>query len=406
MDGSVKRPLFGDTSGTPAIAMLSVKDGTNVKEIAVAILPGGEGTLLSGKCGRNTSGPWTYIDDQVYVPRSEVRCWEEGPARSLTIVRLQDGKVLKSFRGVTNDGPPNLNPGVVELVGFDSPITGQAVPYPSQVGQVSDRIYVGDADGTMWRIDLSNPDPVQWDAHILFDAYALDLPEEGQPIQTEPVIAVDGLGSTVVVFSTGDQETFHLATNGMQNYIWSILERPEKVGTVPFTTVVNWGIPFANGKRVTGPIALFDEVAYFATFTPQAATINACSDGAGSVWGVDYIEPLGAGTPPPPAPRLPVDPNANPIVYIDEDPQPAGTVVFGVAVTQQPACFDTATVTDDYVGASYTTISQSTPPTFVLKWHTGQQGSSAPGSNTNTQSRVLPTPRQATRIDSWASVVE
>jgi len=403
----VKKPLFGETSGAPAIAMVSMQDGSDVKEVAVAILPGGTGTLMTGSCPRNNNGPWTYFDDQIYTPRAEVRCWEEGPARSITIVRLEDGKVLKSFRGVSGDGPTTLNSALVKVVGFDSPITGQAVPYPSQVGQVSDRIYVGDADGTLWRIDLSNPDPVQWDAHIAFDTYTLHGAEDGEPIQGAPVVAVDGLGNTVLLVSTGDQETFHVATGGMHNYIWSILERPEKVGTVPFSMDMNWGIHFEDGKRVTGPIALFDEVAYFSTFTPQPITVNACSNGGGSIWGVDYIEDQGGASPPPPQPRLPVDPNANPIVYVDEDPQPAGTVVFGVAITQEPACYDSATVTDDYVGASYTTVTQSSPPTFVLKWHTGQHGGSTnQGSNTKTESRVLPTPRQTTRIDSWASVVE
>ena len=55
------------------------------------------------------------------------------------------------------------------------------------MGQVADRVYVGDADGTLWRIDLSNPDPVQWDAHVAFDAYALHQADQGQPIQDAPI---------------------------------------------------------------------------------------------------------------------------------------------------------------------------------------------------------------------------
>jgi type IV pilus assembly protein PilY1 len=397
-------PLFSDTTGTPTVARISMDDNGTLKEVGVAILPGGEGTLGVGTCARQGSS-FAHIE-AAYIPRSNVRCWNDGPGRSLTIVRLDTGEIIKTFRGVAADGPATINAGQVKIAGFDSPITGQPVAFPNLTGQTANRIYVADADGTLWRIDLSSTDPLDWEAHVAWDGYPLgsDNDDEGEPVQTKVLVSLDGEGNTVLLYATGDQETFH-ATATMKTRVWSVLEKPVAVGTVPFSTEANWYIPFDGGKRVTGPMAIFDEVVYFATFTPQPIGTNSCSDGFGSVWGVHFKDSYNSGSGPRPDPMLPVDPNANPIVFVDEQVQPAGTIVFGVAVTQEPACFETAAVTDSYSG-SYNSITSSTPPSFVLSYHTGTGGTAAQGAKTKTQTKSLPTPKNSARIDSWAGVVE
>ena len=399
-------PMFSSFSRTPAIATIRYDNGSGVKEVGVAILPGGTGTLdPDPTCTRSRiTGSTSHIDPS-YQPRSNVRCWNDGPGRSLTIVRLDTGEVLMRFQQNNDDGPSVLLPARRKNVKFDAPISSQPVPYPSQVGQIANRIFVGDADGTMWRVDLSDANPSNWEVDLMFDGYPLpgDSYNDGQPIDTTPVVAVDGVGNTVVLFSTGDQETFH-ATGTMETRIWSITEKPVAVGGKPFSVDANWFIPFTGGKRVTGPIALFDEVAYFSTFEPQVGG-SVCNEGFGSLWGVDYLASNPSGGGPRPQPRLAVDPDAIPLTFTDELPQSPGTIVFGVAITQEPACFETTTVNDEFVG-SYQAISQSTPPTFTLTYHTGTSGTAAVGSQTKAAKRALPSPKQTTRIDSWASVVE
>jgi type IV pilus assembly protein PilY1 len=407
--GGSLEPLFGTRSGTPAIATISYDDGSSVKEVGVAILPGGHGTLGTGDCVRHLNS-FPGVDTvtgqlQNYLPRTSVRCWQGGPARSLTIVRLDTGEVLASFRGEAGDGPAALDGSRTKVVGFDSPITGEPVPFPSLVGQLADRIYVGDADGTLWRVDLSRPDPAQWRVHLAWDAYSAgDTPADGQPVETRPVISLDEKGNTIILYATGDQENFFTATTGMKNRVWSISEVPIAAFTYPFRNKENWFLNFDDGKRVTGPIALFDEVLYFATFTPQTGA-NVCSEGFGSIWGVDFVKFTSTAGGPRPLPRLPQDPNAVPIVFVDEQPQAAGTVVFGVAITQQPSCFETASVSDEYVG-NYTQVTTAVPPRFVLKFHTGAQGTPNTGSVTNVDTLVLPIPRNTSIIDSWAAIIE
>jgi type IV pilus assembly protein PilY1 len=328
-----------------------------------------------------------------------VRCWASGAARSLTIVRVSDGKILRTFRGKTADGPSTVT-GPVTIAKFDSPITGTPVPYPSRPGEISDRVYVGDADGTLWRINLADPDSTKWTAHIAFDAYSFstDVYDSGQPVGVPPVVAVDGIGNTIVLFATGDQEDFFTRVPAMMTRVWSITEKPQAYSTtVPFQIKANWVIPLAGAQRVTGPIALFDTVAYFATFTPSAA--NVCVDGNGSIWGVDYIQSVSKAAGPYPVARLA---GGNTDGYKDEA---AGTVVFGVSVTQKPSCYEMSGTINDWYGG-HERITGSTAPAYQLVYQTGRGGTASEGAQTNTATQTLPPLSEMTRIDSWASITE
>ncbi len=394
--------LFGSTTPTPAIATIPVIIAGAIKEVAVAILPGGSAALAGGTCNRQTQ-LWPNVDAN-FKPRTAVRAWGQGcgavgAGRSLTIVRLDTGETLMTFRGAAGDGPPGVIAAKVKVSPFDSPITGVPVPYPAGVGQAATRVYVGDADGTMWRIDLSNPDPTQWSASLAWDAYSVagDTASIGQPIQNPPVVAVDSIGNNVVLFSTGDQDQIN---SGGSNRVWSFNDKPSGAS---FATTANWNLQFTNGKRVTGPISLFNTVAYFATYTPSAPGALACTDGYGSLWGVDYMRVSGAYTP---AARLVPDPN-QPLVIVSYQDQPLGTVVFGVAVAQTPSCSsDPSSSSDPYLG-SHTTIGGASAASYQLVFQTGQKGGNqVDQSKTKANVQTLPAPRMTTRLDSWASVLE
>ena len=77
-------------------------------------------------------------------------------ARSLTIVRLDSGEIVRTFRQSLADAPSSVaDAGKVIVAPLDSPITGQPTAYPGQLGAVADRLFVGDADGALWRVDVS-----------------------------------------------------------------------------------------------------------------------------------------------------------------------------------------------------------------------------------------------------------
>jgi len=410
-------PLFGARTVKPTLTTVAIDDGNqDVREVAVAILPGGATPLANGTCNRVTSGStvWSLDKFQPKVGNAAVRCWHDaankvGPARSLTIVRIDNGEVIMNFRGAANDGPA-LPANKVKSGVFDSPITGIPVAYPSQTGQVSDRIYVGDADGALWRIDMRDPKPANWTVDLIWDAYSMsnDAVSHRQPIETPAIPTVDAIGNPVILFSTGDQETFTKSTN-VRTKLWSISETRESGSLV---TKSNWVIPFENGVRVTGPVSLFNGAAYFSTFTPTGTQLNSCSDGYGSIWGVDYLKSNncgnGAPTPPTdwPCPRFVQDPVNNAGVLSFFEDQPPGAAVFGVSVAQTPNCYEEVSYPDPYLG-TFTSVGNSNAGEFQLFYQTGEPaGANGDPSKTNSVTKALPPPRTSVRIDSWGLVLE
>jgi type IV pilus assembly protein PilY1 len=423
--------LFGDSVPQPAITTLSLKDGADTQEVAVAILPGGTWGTGTGSCARD-QGDGTKNSGLTNVgksPRLSVRCWGApntiDPARSVTIVRLADGKVIQSLRGrtsvnavLTEDGPTFAN-GTAnkKYVGFDSPMVGTAVPFPNGTGQVATRAYLGDADGTLWRLDLSSPDPTLWSATIAWDGHSLpnDTATTGQPIATPPVVSVDSVGNTVILFSTGDQQLF-TSNVGVQTRVWSILEKPS--GTV-FKTTENWHVDLNDqatwstaagpGARVVGPISLFNSTAYFSVFVPNPVGAAVCDpvagDGTGFVWATDYLlddSPTGK-TSQKPLQRWDLLPTTKPYWT---DATMKGATPFGVAVTQTPSCLATTTTNDGYVG-SHTAVSGASATSYSLVIQTGAKGGAKQNNSPlATVTKTLAAPRRMTRMDSWASVVE
>lgn len=402
------KPLFGETTSTPTITTLALADsGSDVKEVAVAILPGGSSGTLPSPCPTQyatatnpiTNNLMTLMTDPTYKERGQVRCWKPGGGRSLTIVRLDNGEVLMNFRADAADGPAGLlaqSPARAQLVPMASPITGVPVAYPGQTGQIANRIYVGDADGVLWRADVSGKDPTKWTMSIAWDSYSVsgDTGLIGEVVQTAPVISTNPLGDTVILFSTGDQE--QLTASTMQNRVWSIQEKRNAVSN-SFQTKANWYFDFVGGERVTGPMGIFDSVAYFSTFAPTLPGAPACAFGVSKIWALDYQTA---------APRFP-DGNSPPKQFETA----ANTIIAGVAITKTPSCDTVTTSTDPYLG-THSYISDANGGVYQLVW---QKGPGAGITNntavktdtfTGIQSMNLQAPRQSTRIDSWATIIE
>ncbi len=412
-------PIFGNISGNPAIATIAINENNSgTKEVAVAILPGGQGQSCPGTQPRQVTtfnhirgfhdgnlSPTTAI-----TPDDQVRCWVDDESNNVTIVELATGRVIRSFRGDTG-GAYAVNAALVTDAPFDSPIT-DVVPFPNRTGDVSNRIYASDMDGTLWRIDVSNPDPDLWEAHIFFDAYpdAPSVTSGRQPVPHKPVISVDGVGNTVILYTTGDNED--LTSASVNGTVWSLTELPIPVASVaPFTVLANWVLSpntapaFAAGERVIGPVAVFDEVAYFSTFIPPANSIG-CDYGEGKIYAVDFSLSDQSALP---APLARFDDGAGGFKYnpdgTDSPDLANGATIFGVSVVAEPTCAIEDTITDDYVG-QHSTTRPSIPMQFKLRFHTGVEGQAATGSNVKAGELPIPTPRVLTRIDSWAGVIE
>ena len=438
---STGQQIFGVHSATPAITTVYVDLGSSaggLQEIGVAVLPGGADLPAApGACARHyTAGSTGATGDDAtpftstpnYAPRATVPCYGNATGttlsttpvagRSLTIVRLDTGEILRTF-SPAEDKPftPNWT-----AAPFDSPMTGTPVVYPATVGAIAQKVYIGDSDGTVWRFDLSSTDPTKWKGELFFDTYnqtaytGASAPKDGQPIAVQPVVALDRAGNLAIEIATGDQETF---TPAGTNFVWSLTERFNSAKNKLLSSV-NWYIPFGPtdgsvctstsecGKKVSGPMAVFDGVFYFATFNP-AATAAVCAGGTPEVYGRDFVVPrdtssLKAGgdlrlidpTSGPPATTL-ADPSYSPAAV-------AGSVIPGLSINVPPTCANTSTSsTDPYTNTSHysTTSVNPNPPSLV-----GQVGKAGTSGAAKAVSIQLTQPRTATVVDSWAAVVE
>ena len=279
-------PLFGSGGATPIITTLLIEeDGADAREVPVAILPGGSGGAgtagtvpATPGCARATSDLSKFVG---YPPRPRVPCYTTNlGARSLTIVRLDTGKIIRTFRRSKLELPAGIQDRVIESP-LDSPITGEPVAFPADVGSVADRIFVGDQDGTLWKVDVSSKSPDQWKMSLFWDAYpAIQIHSKpkrdwnsGQPIATAPVLSVDSKSNLTIAFATGDQGSLG-AASGMLNYVWSLRDLPNASPHGLFADPL-WLQQFEDGERVTGPMSLFNSYLYFSTVTPPAANAPA-----------------------------------------------------------------------------------------------------------------------------------
>ncbi len=312
-------PDMGFTYGRPAIVSATFNwNGNSTPETrAVAILAGGVGkkdTTPGFGCGtslqENTlrttgSKPYTTYAD---IPpaggaplshRQTVQCWARS-GRALFFVDVATGTLIKKIFDTDID-PSN---GTV----FASPVVGSPAMFPDGVGEIAKEGFVLDADGLLWRIDLSAPDPDPthawsgWTVRPFHDIFWDGTYIEGEPTYERPILSTDDQHRLVVILGTGDGDNFDKPT--VKNRVVSLTEVLKN--TPPSTpddyaAAMNWEIrvpvvgsganshySFVQSELVTGSMALFQGTLFMASFVSVVNTTNACAYGRGRYWSVDY----------------------------------------------------------------------------------------------------------------------
>lgn len=425
--------LFGDGGGTPLITTVYLDH----KEVAVAVLPGGysqaPGTDAAGNPGTGCDRGKDWSTTITPKPRRAVPCYASIPAavraRSITVVRLDSGEILRSFRQNESEVPGLVGKNVVTQAFIDSPMTGQPVAYPNDVGGVADRVFIGDQDGGLWRLNFASATGTtsDWTVELFFDAFPSDGTGEfshkwnhGQPVITTPIISVDRKGSLTVAFSTGEQEAIGADLTKPANYVWSLTEELSADRTT-LTPKVNWYLALKDGQfagdRVIGEMALFSSNLYFSTVGPGVSN-DACSSGSGKVWGMHYIDPgkaKGAGGVPADTLKDFVNSDG----FIDATTllgSDAHAFLSGVSVAQQPTCDSPGTAADNgyFAYGSKPTGGAAPAGKYQLLIPTGNRISTStkPGlSNVNLGGANgvaidLAKPVTPLIVDSWAAIVE
>ncbi len=540
LTGVVPTRIFGNISGTPAIGtvyadptLVNQAVGTlgTPQEIGIAILPGGHdglptpGLICARELAQHStayttgSGNWPVqaaaglatsaynVSDVAFPPRANVRGWAANctgsnsavPGRSVMVVAVATGQVLAVFArappaswpasptGLTNDptawdvpsngsGAPLISQAYLVPTPLDSPMTGKPVIYPSGVGVVAQAAYIGDADGTLWRFDLSDPNPANWTGAIFADAYAPNADSgsgyqsagtptptntdwtalDSQAIAVEPQISLDSSANVVVNFATGDQTAFNAcysavgttttdgtsnsgcaaasgatgSLNPVVNFVYSVSEQRGSQAssgmTTPYHALVNWYQAFGTngstghlpGERVTGPMAVFNGILYFATYTPPNGTGNTCLEGGPALYAWDFEAAATLGSPGSGAAFL-----KNGILLDASFTTPPGeinaatlesqygltvisntTVIPGVSIASTPSCTTTSTIPQDaYTGQAHTETTAPIAGTYSLMANLGRGHPPAGG---NLLTKAIQAPATPTIVDSWAAVSE
>jgi type IV pilus assembly protein PilY1 len=429
-DGKERMALFGRRSGTPALTTVQINVGGADRQIGVAILPGGiDGPPISGQsCDRLSTVAADLATDAAFAPRDKVRRWAKNctgadsavPGRGVTIVRLDNGQILRHF-GRQDDVPAIIwDASVVTAAKFDSPVIGTPVVYPPTIGANAQKIFVGDADGTLWRIDVTSNDPANWTVKLFADLIAVPGATwaQSQPIEIAPSIALEPGGGLLINAATGDQENV-IYKASEKNYVWAIQEtRPTGASASnPARALVKWYETLNDGERVTGPMTVFDRTLFFASFAPRnpASSSGTCDNaGVARLWGLNYFVAdstgIAGGGQPMWCPTVGTNGVCNTGATITKNEAVtgalAGYLIPGVTLRATQACSLVNSSTGE--GTGNTGFETLSPAEFHLTYGVGKaQAPSASLPPSATMGSVKrPLPRIATTVNAWALVVD
>ncbi|MCB9666516.1 MAG: hypothetical protein H6715_00115 [Myxococcales bacterium] len=390
---------MGFTYGRPAIGQAVVNFNGVVQERAIALLPGGTGSIdtlgsLSGPIGCKSNGKGSPpVNQGTTKARSHQRCWKQKEGRQLYVVDVATGTLLKHFTHAI----------------WNAPVTGTPALFTEEVGTVATKAYVTDIDGVLWRIDLSSSNTGDWDAEPFHDIFWDSLPLAGQPAYDPPVLSVDNDGNTVILQASGNTDVLD---GIVENRVVSLTEHVSYgVAEVTWEAEVNWEIRLEAGEVVTGPLDLFDGKVYFGTFQSPGlltALLDACDIGQSRVWGVHYTEGALSALPltqPTKLPNPAIEYPAGSDTWVRHFPELQNVIVMGVGVTKRPTCYDEDEETDPYLGTR-TVVNASNGGGYQLVALAGGDAERATGQVIGSITRDLAPPAAITRVMSRVSSVE
>jgi type IV pilus assembly protein PilY1 len=405
---------MGIVYGRPALAQVMINWEGTLMERAIAILPGGTTGIVSGACNsaRNESG--SSVTKSISVlggsddisHRSKVRCWKNNTdgtpiGRAVYIIDVATGILLKK----------------IDSTVFPSPVIGTPSVFQGDVGAIATRAFVSDADGFIWRIDLSRPDPMLgrpkegWTATAFHDMFWYQASEEGyykgQPSKEPPVLSVDSQGRVVVIHASGHVKETDFDTLDDFHTVVSLTEQGDFSTTVleldTIRAAVNWELRLAESEMVTGPLELFDKKLLFSSYIKLPDSLNKCDCGKSRLYAVDYLQ------------RDPVSPNGSSPTY---KPTPIdlgspynlplasgelrGLQFMGVALSKTPQCVSLSPEPDpNFPDQKRVPVPLTPAASSVNLKVTASGGDMEQGSSLASKTFTVPAPQMTTTIKSY-----
>lgn len=394
--------LLGETYAPPAPAQVLVEIGGTLHERGIVLLPGGKGEPVGGAV-REPDGRWSRplgcaargggrppITGGTSTARTNMRCWT-GVGRQMFILDIATGVLLKNIDEST----------------FGAPLDGGISVFTGDTGTVASRAFMTDAEGRIWRLDLSSRRITDWNAIEFHDIFYDGEYWEGQPGYGPPVVTTDTQGRVVVIQATGDIDLLDAPFANRVASVTELLTFDSSGAATAVGALLNWQIKLEEGEQVTGPLELFDGKVYFGTFVSSSTTTDVCNYGYSQLWGVEYLiaaDGSTTGSEGPPVGALETSPGSG--TYVENIGPFANQIVMGVAVAQRPNCFTGVEEVDPYFGGRYYRTTGSGGGTFELVAQVAGGGTAIGGGAVREIRRELPMPVAFTQVESWSGSVD
>ena len=335
-------PTMGETLGAPAIMQVLLNVNGHLEERAITMLPAGykppidpqtctlyvDGDSWNRPLGCPANGIGTPpLNGGTQNAVDHHKCWGTD-GRQVYFVDPATGQLIQQFGDTV----------------FNAPMTGGVGIYSGQIGSITTRAFMSDADGYLWRFDVSNTNPANWSVNQFADMFLTlhqTYPNVGQPSYFAPLITTNNQGQLVIIQGTGEPEYLDgTAPNMVVSYTETLDFTTNPNGNPIVGNRTNWELILDFGEQVTGPIQLSAGDVYFTTYysgNSNSNTLSCDSSAVGKVWGVDYVEsrnnnrinPIGI-----------IETSSN--TFVDHLSFP-NQIMFGVSLSQQLSCTTGAT---------------------------------------------------------------
>jgi hypothetical protein len=324
---------------------------------------------------------------------------------------------------------------------FTSPLVSTPTVFPDRVGTLASRAFLVDADGVIWRVDMSKDtqtegdtgaydtsNPSGWSVKPFHDIFWDRAPDQGEPTYEAPILSIDNTGKLVIIVGTGDNNNFlKLAA---ENRVVSLTEVVDPQGQAQSLNArkaaFNWEMrarpssgvagtkSLVPSELVTGSMALSEGRLFFGTFIALNASGGACDLGRGRLFAVDYREANPAdpnGSTPQTFPPKLIDGFPARFNVGDRDAED-NFLVMGLSLTTRPSCAIVEVPNDllDIWGQNVSYLKRGTgggAATYLVAHGSGDDPfDTRAQSRFGTLEQAIQRPTLRTQILSWAASVD
>ena len=229
--------------------------------------------------------------------------------RRIFVVNASDGTQVWSAGGdLANPGASGVPD--VQVAGMNYAMPSDAAVIDTNLDRVDDRFYIGDTAGNVWRGDIGDPDPANWNIKQL--AAIDDSSTARRKFLYTPVVVAaqeqDGTNFHAVLLGSGDREhpfnesvtdrfyMFKDAFTGLVSSQSSAIAESnlfDATTASPSGTNKGWYITLSQGEKVVSNAAVLNGVTVFNTSIPPASPVaGVCTSGLGRayLYAVGYLD--------------------------------------------------------------------------------------------------------------------